>query len=220
MLSVDALMLSWTQSFLFINILVIIVVVPPTLTLVHVASAPGLGAFFPQAFAFLLVIYAANFGQVQGNPEQPWRYHYRQNFFLYATHLGVRLTGLLLLSLPLWVVYYHLFHLQLSTLIAFVYLWLLAQLWGWFGLWLSLMGFSEINQFKIKYIILLVYLASTLFVPPLSPFLTVQAMLDSNAATPWWFMAIAFVTTGAGLVAFAWLNMRRLQQMSTLNATQ
>jgi len=199
LLSMDNLLLSWTQSFLMINILVLVMVAPSNLPIQVAARSPGLGVFFPQAFVFLLVIYTANLGQIQGSPEQPWRYHYGRNFMLYASQLAIRLSGLMLPSAAL----------------ALVYLWLLAQLWGWFGLWLSVHGFSEINQFKIKYATLIVYMAATLFVPPLSPFLTLQALLDPNAALPWSYLVIAFGVMLAAQATLGWASARGLGRLES-----
>lgn len=208
LMAVDALFFSWSQSFLILNGVVLVVVLPASLSISAAVNTPGLAAFFPQAFTLLLAVYAVNFGQTQADPDRTWRKRLGTALWPHAAQLAVRLSMLLCVTLPLWVIFFSVFFLRWPSLLVLPYLWLQAQLWGWFGLWLNMKGFSEINQFKLKYVILFAYFGLTLFVPPLSPLITMQMLLNVDGVwTP--HTAVAFAST-AGLTALVgvWLNAR------------
>jgi len=114
------------------------------------------------------------------------------------------------LSLPLWVVFHFAYHLRPTSLLALAYLWGYGLTWAGFGLWMALMNFTEIFQFKLKYALMILYLGTTLFVAhPLSPFLTLQVLLNPDGLSPangpflagsfaWVVGALALVAAGLG----------------------
>ena len=206
--AIDALFFSWSQSFLILNGVVLVVVVPASLSIGNAAATPGLAAFFPQAFTLLLAVYAVNFGQTQADPARAWRKRLGTGLRPHATQLAVRLSMLLFLTLPLWVLFSLVFFLRWPALIALPYLWLQAQLWGGFGLWLNMKGFSEINQFKIKYFVLFAYFGLTLFLPPLNPLITMQLLLNVGGALPSFVHALTAFASTLFLIALVGVSLR------------
>jgi len=176
----EPLFLSWSQSFLLLNGVLLLVVLPASLPIRLAAHTASIASFFPHVYLVLFALYAVNFGQTQASSKRIWRQQLGLDFVAHVRQLGLRLSAMLLLSVPFWIVFYQAFYLRWTVILALVHLWLQAQLWGWFGLWLGLTGFSEINQFKLKYVALVAYFSLTFFVPPLSPFLTLQLLLDPN----------------------------------------
>ncbi|HEY5596182.1 MAG TPA: hypothetical protein VIL47_02870 [Candidatus Bipolaricaulota bacterium] len=181
LVAVDSLFFSWSQSFLFLSGLVLVAVLPGSLPIRAAATTPSMAAFFPYFTSVLLCIYATNFGQVHGDPQRLWRLQYSKRLGPYLISLVLRVSLLLALTLPLWVVFFELFHLRWTAWLSLVYLWLQAQVWGGFGLWLSLTPYADITQFKIKYVLLIAYFGLTLFTPPFNPFFTLQVLLDPNS---------------------------------------
>jgi len=185
-LIIDRVFLTWSQSFLFLSAIVLMVILPDNTIIARASTAPGKAFFFPYLSVVLIAVYGINFGQTQADPARPWRYHFGKKLWPHAVQLSLRLSLLLLLSLPLWIIFYDLFHLQWTSSVALVYLWLQAQMWGWFGLWLNLSKISEINQFKIKYLILIAFFILTLTVPMLSPFVILEQLLSPQMFTMAW----------------------------------
>lgn len=180
LLVVDSVFFSWSQGFLFLLGLVLVAVLPGSLPIRLAATTPSMAAFFPYFYAVLLCIYAMNLGQVHGDSQRPWRLQHSQRLKPYLLSLLLRTSLLMALTVPLWVVFIELFQLRATAWLALGYLWLQAQAWAGFGLWLRLTQLADITQFKIKYVVLIAYFGLTLFVPPLNPFFTLQVLLDPN----------------------------------------
>ncbi len=215
-LIVDKVFLTWSQSFLFLSAVVLMVVLPDNTIISRASVAPGMAFFFPYLSVVLIAIYAINFGQTQADPARPWRYHFEKKLWPHATQLGIRLSLLLALSLPLWLVFYDMFHLHWTSGVALVYLWLQAQMWGWFGLWLNLSKLSEINQFKVKYLVLIAFFILTLTVPMLSPFVILEQLLSPQMFTRAWLHFFAGVGLTLFLTGFMGFLIIRLQRPAPL----
>lgn len=200
----EPLFFSWSQSFLFLTGIVLVIVLPANLPIRIAAISPGIASFFPLLFVLLFAIYAMNFGQSQGDPERVWHKRFGARFGVHVAQLALRLSMLLLLTLPFWLIFYHVFYLRPTATLALLYLWLQGQMWGWFGLWLSVMRFSEINQFKIKYLVLILFFSLTMFVAPLSPFLTLQLLLDPNGLFSGTHLWLSSLSVAATLAALGW----------------
>jgi len=204
---------SWQVSFLAFIALALLFVMPGARPVGAQAGA-GAAFLFPGVFALLFTIYAANFGQLQGDPHRAAREAHGRRLLPHAAQLTARLSLLLALSLPLWVVFHFAYHLRPTSLLALAYLWGYGLTWAGFGLWMALMNFTEIFQFKLKYALMILYLGTTLFVAhPLSPFLTLQVLLNPDGLSPangpflagsfaWVVGALALVAAGgrAGLI--------------------
>lgn len=219
-LIVDKVFLTWSQSFLFLSAIILVVVLPESTEISRASSAPGMASFFPYLSVVLIAIYAINFGQTQADPGRPWRYHFGMKLWPHAFQLSIRLSLLLLLSLPLWLIFYDLFHLPWSSAIALLYLWLQAQMWGWFGLWLNLSGMAEINQFKIKYLILLGFFILTLTVPMLSPFVILEQLLSPQMfAGAWYHFLVGIGFTLLWIIVLGWMILRRARKKEASQQT-
>lgn len=216
----EPLFFSWSQSFLFLTGVVLVIVLPASLPIRIAATSPGIASFFPLLFMLLFAIYAMNFGQSQGDPEQVWHKQFGARFGPHAVQLALRLSVLLLLTIPFWLIFYRVFYLRPTAALALLYLWMQGQMWGWFGLWLSIMRFSEINQFKIKYLVLILFFSLTMFVAPLSPFLTLQLLLDPNglfsSGTHLWLSSLSI---GVTLAALSWGIVQRCKKLEANAST-
>lgn len=209
--ALDALFFSWSQSFLVLNSVLLVVVVPASLVIRAAITTPGLAAFFPHAFTILLTVYAINFGQTQADPDRPWCRRLGRNWLAHAVQLAVRLSLLLALTLPLWAIFHRLFHLSGWAILALVYLWLQAQLWGWFGLWLQFRALSEINQFKVKYLSLMGFFAATFFLPPLNPLISMELLLAPEKVLTSLPQIVLSFGGVLGLLALLGLTLQRLR---------
>lgn len=117
-------------------------------------------AIFSATTALLFIVYSFNLGAISASSLAP------------HANLIVRITVLLLLSLPYWTVYQGLMALELDRLPwALIYLGFQGLCWGYAGVLIARRWQTEITQFNIKYALLALILIATFFVlQPLNPF--------------------------------------------------
>jgi hypothetical protein len=156
---------------------VTILALPPARQIEELAGSGGDPTpFFAGALLVAFGVFAMNLGQA----ERRWKDQFKDRYGRYLVHIASQLLLGLLVTAPSWLIFKVLAYVgPLPVIWGGAYLLGYGFVLAAFGLVVGTLA-SEIAQFQLKYLCLVVYLAGSFFWPPGSPLFNLVSLLEGQ----------------------------------------